>query len=120
MEKIEIHSYKVNKSYDAVPRVAPCCGPWPPAWLAALNPPPDAPQQVNLAALRLRGWRFPNGVVVCRGCCRKPTDAVSVLLTDGDDGPEWVEEPAVAPCSATVSPKAALIPEHSSNDPQWL
>lgn len=122
-EKTEIRNYKVNiaevGSQHGAP-VAPVAGTWPPAWLAALNPPPDAPQHVDLGSLRLRGWRFPSGVVVCRCCCPKPAEAVPVVLADGDDGPQWVEEPAPTSSPATTSPKAAPVPQHPSNDPQWL
>ena len=98
MTKTEIHSYKANMDCNAVQHVAPVAAPsppaWPPAWLAALTSPPDGPQKVNPTAPRLRGWRLPNGVVVCRCCCPKPADAVPVVLADGDGGPQWVEEPA--------------------------
>lgn len=123
MKETEIHSYKANMDRNAVQHVAPVADPappsWPHAWLAALNPPEDAPRQVNFAALRLRGWCLPNGVVVPRHCCGKPTDAVPVVLADGDNGPQWVEEPST-PCPATTSPQAAPLPEHPSKDPQWL
>ena len=127
-KETEIHSYKANMDCNAVQLVAPVAGvaapassTWPPAWLAALNPPPDAPRQVNLAALRLRGWRLPNGVVVCRCCCPKPAVAVPVVLADGDDGPQWIEEPATCPtpCLPTTSPKAAPL-QQPCKDPQWL
>ncbi len=100
--------------------VASCCGVWPPAWLAALDPPAEAPRQVNPTGPRLHGWRLSNGVVVCRYCCPKPANAVPVVLTDGDDGPQWIDEPAATPSPATASPKAAPLPEPPSKDPQWL
>jgi hypothetical protein len=92
--------------------------------LAALSPPEDAPRQVDFAALKLRGWRLPNGVVVPRHCCGKPTDAVPVILVVGNDGPTWIEEPT-APHHATPSPQAATLPPQAAplqpcNDPQWL
>jgi len=129
MTKTEIHSYKANMDQNAVQHVAPVAAvadpsppTWPPAWLAALTSPPTGPQKVNPAAPRLRGWRLPNGVIVCRYCCPKPADAVPVVLTDGDDGPQWVDEPVAlpTPSPATTSPKAAPLPEQLSNEPQWL
>ncbi len=127
MKKEGIHSNEPNIDHNRAEPVACVAGvadtqppTWPPAWLAALNPPEDAPRQVNFAALNLHGWRLPNGVVVPRYCCGKPTDAVPVMLVVSDDGPQWVEEPAPTPSLATTSPEAAPIPQHPSNDPQWL
>ena len=132
-KETEIHSYKANMDRNAVQHVAPVAAPappsWPPPWLAALSPPADAPRQVNLASLRLRGWRLPNGVVVCRCCCPKPAGAVPVVLADGDGGPQWVEEPTANLGPSTTSPEAPTLPQTAlttpepqqpSNDPQWL
>ena len=116
MTETEIPSYKVNIGHNGVPRVASCDGTWPPAWLAALNSPATARQM----PAGLRGWRLPNGVVVCRRCCPRPADAVPVVLADCEDGPQWVEESAPTPCPATASLKAAPLPEPPSKDPQWL
>ena len=127
MKETEIHSYKANTGQMAklpvacvAPVAEPCPPTWPPAWLAALSPPPETPRPVNLASLKLRGWRLPNGVVVWRHRCPRPPEAVPVLLADGESGPAWVEEPAATPCLATTSPTAAPLPEHPSKDLQWL
>jgi hypothetical protein len=129
MQKTKVDSKNANTDCNAVQHVAGVAGvaepsppKWPPAWLAALNPPSDAPREVNLAALRLRGWRLPTGIVVCRCCCPKPAEAVPVVLAEGDGGPEWAEELSAGPtpCLSTASPKAASLPEHPRNDPQWL
>jgi hypothetical protein len=69
-EKLQVNEANLGNNRELpVAPVAGVAGRWPPAWLAALNPPEDAPRQVDFAALKLRGWRLPNGVVVPRHCC---------------------------------------------------
>jgi hypothetical protein len=50
---------------------------------------------------------------------------VAVTLAEGDDGPEWIDEPVVAhhaipsPQAATLPPQAAPV-QQPCKDPQWL
>ena len=116
-EKYQVNELNLESSGELL--VVPVAATWPPAWLAALNSPPEGRQKVNPTGPRLYGWRLPNGTVVCRCCCPKPADSVPVVLADGDDGPQWVDEPTVTP-SPTATSKAAAVPQPPSGEPQWL
>ena len=129
--------YRSNSSPQHVAGVAGVAAPWPPPWLAALAPPPEAPAGPQAAGQPLtgqRGWRLPSGVVVCRHCCPRPADAVPVVLEDRSGDLQWVEEPAAeaenyaAECATSTHPTAtprqpAIISppaDHASSEPQWL
>lgn len=68
---------------------APAAQQWPPGWLELPCSPTVPPRPTVPPAMR--GWRLPNGTVVCAGCQPQPPGSTPVTLRDCGGGPVWVD-----------------------------
>ena len=90
---------KANSSCNGQSHVTPVTSSWPPAWLAALEPPEEQfrgqdDEVVTVSETcnsNIRGWRLPSGVVICARCHPRPPNSTDVVLNDAPDGLCWIE-----------------------------
>ena len=125
-ENRRAHAHRVKSAQQPV---APVAAPWPPSWLAE-SPGPSTTASAS-PLVGLRGWRLPDGVVICACCHTRPDGAIAVELTERHGVLSWVEPapaeqppaPDPPPSPDPTEPVASLAAEVAVPDdgvPRWL